>query len=88
MDDLQLKMPDPSDWCSIGWAAWRIGCDERTVRRLIHDNRLRGFRPRVAPNESLQRKVMLHVAEVERFAVARRLVDRRSFRALAAEVAC
>jgi hypothetical protein len=74
----QLALANPSDWCSIAWAASRIVCDERTVRRLVDDGKLRAHYPRLAPGESSRHKMMLYVVEVERFAEARALVAGRA----------
>lgn len=78
MKDVQLEiMANPREWCSISWAAQTIGIDERSVRRLIEENRLHGFTPRLGAGESDRHKTMLHVPEVQRYAEARAVVSGR-----------
>jgi excisionase family DNA binding protein len=72
-----MQLADPGDWCTISWAAERIGCSTRTVRRLISAGTLRSFYPRKGTFEK-DPQVMLSVADVERHATARLVVAGRA----------
>lgn len=66
-----MVLANPLDWCSVGWAAERIGCSERTVNRLVASGVLRRHFPRKGRKEDRDRGGMLYVADVERYADAR-----------------
>lgn len=71
-----MQFADPGDWCTISWAAERIGCSTRTVRRLLDAKTLSSFYPRKGRYEKYS-QVMLSVTEVERHATARLVVAGR-----------
>jgi excisionase family DNA binding protein len=74
MKSSQLAFADPADWCTIAYAADRIGVSERTVRRMIAERKLNGRRPRVGPRESGARHMLLYVSEVAEVAEAYKLL--------------
>lgn len=59
-----LPIPDAAQWCTVAYAAGRLNRSVRTVRRLIDQNVLRSYRPRVAPGEAAP-PTLLWAAEVE-----------------------
>lgn len=69
-----LPMPDPAAFCSVQYAAAKLGRDERTVRRWISEGILTAYSPRVAPTE--QKKTMLWVAQVTDLRVALDKINR------------
>ena len=72
----QMVLPDVRDWCTIDWAAERIGCHKRTIIRLMAEGTLGRYSPRVACGH--RGPVLLASAEVERYALARDVVAGRA----------
>jgi hypothetical protein len=71
----QLQLQDPTDWCTLAYAAEKIGCSQRTVRRATIDGRLIAYRPRVGSRESGRRHLILYTEQVHAFATAYKLVN-------------
>lgn len=69
-------MANPADWCTLSWAAERCGLHERQVRRLIEEGVLHKFYPRKGRKETARWGAMLHVAQVERYAEARKTIGK------------
>lgn len=68
-----MTLADPTDWCTIAYAAERIGVSQRQVRRFIAAGSLTGYRPRVGKAESGRRHILLGAAAVDVFATAHKL---------------
>lgn len=66
----QTALPVAGDWCTMGYAAEKIGVSLREVGRLIKDGRLDGQRPRVSSQESGRHKTILSTAQVHEYAWA------------------
>lgn len=68
MKDAQMVMPIPTDtaWFTPKGAAHKIGCNYRTVLRMIQDSRLPPYRPHGAPDEDVP--VLLYAEDVFRMA--------------------
>lgn len=66
----QLALPNPEDWCTVGWAADKIGVSKRTVQRLMEAGALNTFYPRRGRFDRAP-DPLLCVAEVERYVAAR-----------------
>lgn len=72
MSYLQTATPDISDWITMEGAAEVLGCDRRTISRMIVAGRLAAHWPRTGKRE--RRPTLLSYAEVVRLNEARRLV--------------
>lgn len=72
----QMVLPDVRDWCTIDWAAERIGCHKRTILRLLAEGTLGRYSPRTGKGH--RGPVLLHSAEVERYAIAKSVVAGRA----------
>ena len=75
VDMNQMAMANPSDWCTIGWAARKLGVSERSVRRYIDEGRLNAYEPRKLGGETPQR--MLMVSQIEEHVAARRVLTKK-----------
>lgn len=78
MKNVQLGFGSPADFCTVAWAAEKIGISMRGVTRLFASagGPLAVVRPRVGSRESGRAHQMLYVAQVEEYATAYRLVRR------------
>lgn len=75
----QMQLPDASDFCTVAYAAEKIGISMRQVRRLcMPGGQLRAVRPRTGSRESGRYRSLILVADVEAFAAAHRLVNNRT----------
>lgn len=78
MKTLQLAAPDPSDFCTVAYAAEKIGCSQRYVRELCKTGGpLTSAKPRCGSRESGRSHTLLYVTAVDEFAAAYRLTRRR-----------
>jgi hypothetical protein len=57
-----LPLPDAAAFCSVKYAAAKLGRDERTIRRWVAEGILTAYSPRVAPGE--EKRTMLWVPQV------------------------
>lgn len=69
-----MRFAAPSDFCTVAWAAEKIGVSQRQVRYLIRDGKLFGAGPRTGKTETGRRHTMLYVDQVTEYAAAYRLV--------------
>lgn len=75
-----MSLSSPDDFCTVAWAAEKIGISQRGVYRLFSEagGPLSVVRPRVGSRETGRRHTMLYVAQVQEYAIAHRLVKRTS----------
>lgn len=73
----QLAFANSRDFCTIHYAAERIGVSHRTVRRLVADGTLKRMQPLLGQRETEYQHVILLVSEVEEYAAARKRVMAR-----------
>lgn len=69
MDNQVLPLPNPTDWMTMGAAAFLLGVSRMTVVRMIRQRTLTAYRPYGAPKE--QAPPMLWRPEVNRVLDAR-----------------
>lgn len=73
-----LPIPNPDDWCGLPHAAQLLAVHEQTVRRMIADGVLRGYRPKGSSAVLLWLPQVHQVVEARRIAAGRRPPPRRS----------
>jgi hypothetical protein len=75
----QMKLPDASDFCTVAYAAEKIGMSMRQVRRLCAPGGpIRAVRPRTGSRESGRYRSLLLVDVGDQYAAAHRLVNTRA----------
>lgn len=72
----QVAIPVASDWCTMAYAAEKIGVSLREVGRLVKDGRLTAQRPRVGSKESARTKTILQLDQVRAYAVAYKMTKK------------
>lgn len=78
MKTLQMAAPDPTDFCTVAYAAEKIGISQRHVRRLCTADVLPSAKPRCGAQESGRRHLLLYVSAVDEFALAYKLTRNRA----------
>lgn len=65
-----------TEYCTIAYAAERLGLSVRQVGRYVLDGTLTGITPLTGSRESQRHKRMVRVADVERLKLARSVTGR------------
>jgi hypothetical protein len=76
---VQMMIPDAQDFCTVAYAAEKIGMSMRQVRRLcLPGGPIRAVRPRTGSRESGRYRSLLLVQDVDAYAAAHRLTNQRA----------